>query len=602
MTLIKRNIPAFLLAALIAFALTVAMGMTAQKAYAYEYEYEVKIAGVEDIVQGQVMYVSATVEKNGAEVDLPEGTHIEWYLGDWGMGNKQELIVPSGEGDTNYNKDKYVWVDERPGTSAMVITKEPGEDQESGELSVSAALMRGEEILGTSDDHGFLVATELIQTRYYDDEGESFEEDHYLLAGKTQDIHAKITKKKGELITPVPVYYRWSVDNDGVQVLDDKGTPVTGKEVEGTGNDTFTFKRTDANRDTEVALTITDREGTVIEENYCFQFYAAPTDLADYQIEFNGSTGIFFFIDQKDLPVNRDSKACKITLVAGNGDGHVVPEDEYDLKVQKVVGYDEVTWEDVLENSSFPLNVDPEGAMNINGNRTDGTAQYVLTAVAKSGSSYTGQTGTGTGRLWLVDRKTMVFPNVDAGFPEKNFNENQFRYEVKTGKKLTPYAKSNETGKALVLNQEYTVTYVNTKTSKVSTSFPKKAGTYNVVFSGIKPYYGQVDTMKLLVGKKNPIKAKGKTIVCKTKMKNKKTKKAKSFKASRAVRVKKAKGTVSYTKVSGSNMIEVADSGKVTVKKGTKKGTYKIKVKVTAQGTSKYISGSKTVKVKVRVK
>ena len=41
---------------------------------------------------------------------------------------------------------------------------------------------------------------------------------------------------------------------------------------------------------------------------------------------------------------------------------------------------------------------------------------------------------------------------------------------------------------------------------------------------------------------------------------------------------------------------------KVNVKKGTKKGTYKIKVIVTAAGNANYNAGSKTVTVKVKVK
>ena len=64
-------------------------------------------------------------------------------------------------------------------------------------------------------------------------------------------------------------------------------------------------------------------------------------------------------------------------------------------------------------------------------------------------------------------------------------------------------------------------------------------------------------------------------------------------------------GIAAFAAIPGSGMailFSVADSGKITVKKGTRKGTYKIKVRVTAQGTSTYISGGKTVNVKVRVK
>ena len=62
-------------------------------------------------------------------------------------------------------------------------------------------------------------------------------------------------------------------------------------------------------------------------------------------------------------------------------------------------------------------------------------------------------------------------------------------------------------------------------------------------------------------------------------------------------------GTVRYKKVSGSSRLKInKKNGKVTVKKSTKKGTYKIKVRVRASGNSYYKPESKTVTVKIRVK
>ena len=57
------------------------------------------------------------------------------------------------------------------------------------------------------------------------------------------------------------------------------------------------------------------------------------------------------------------------------------------------------------------------------------------------------------------------------------------------------------------------------------------------------------------------------------------------------------------SKTSSSKKLTVnAKNGKITVKKGTKAGTYKVKVKVTAKGTAYYKSKSKTVTVVVAVK
>ena len=55
-------------------------------------------------------------------------------------------------------------------------------------------------------------------------------------------------------------------------------------------------------------------------------------------------------------------------------------------------------------------------------------------------------------------------------------------------------------------------------------------------------------------------------------------------------------GTMSFTKMSGTSKIKVASNGKVTVKKGLKKGTYTVKVKVKAPGAK--ATKKLTVKVK----
>ena len=74
----------------------------------------------------------------------------------------------------------------------------------------------------------------------------------------------------------------------------------------------------------------------------------------------------------------------------------------------------------------------------------------------------------------------------------------------------------------------------------------------------------------------------------------------------RALTVKGAKGKVTY-KVSGNRKSKKAlkfnkKTRKITVRKGTKKGLYKLKIRVRAAGNSDYLAGSKTVTIKVRVK
>ena len=81
-------------------------------------------------------------------------------------------------------------------------------------------------------------------------------------------------------------------------------------------------------------------------------------------------------------------------------------------------------------------------------------------------------------------------------------------------------------------------------------------------------------------------------------------KKARTVSVSKYLKfTKKGQGTMIFSKVSGSKKITVAKNGVVTVKKKTKKKTYKIKVKALATGNNIYRdSGWKTVTFKVKVK
>ena len=70
----------------------------------------------------------------------------------------------------------------------------------------------------------------------------------------------------------------------------------------------------------------------------------------------------------------------------------------------------------------------------------------------------------------------------------------------------------------------------------------------------------------------------------------------------RVLFVSRAKGRVVYEKVSGSDRIAVTKYGNVTVKKGLRKGTYKVGVKVTAAGNGSYAPKSTTVAFTVKVR
>ena len=106
---------------------------------------------------------------------------------------------------------------------------------------------------------------------------------------------------------------------------------------------------------------------------------------------------------------------------------------------------------------------------------------------------------------------------------------------------------------------------------------------------------------KLVVAKaRNPIAA---TAVARTAKLA--TVKKKAVTVARPMSVSKAQGKLAYAKVakgSAKCLTVNKSTGKVAVKRGTKKGTYKIKIKVTAAGNANYKAGSKTVVCKVTVK
>ena len=125
-------------------------------------------------------------------------------------------------------------------------------------------------------------------------------------------------------------------------------------------------------------------------------------------------------------------------------------------------------------------------------------------------------------------------------------------------------------------------------------------GAYNdELLSAAKVFKGEA------AKKANPLTAKAKTVTVKYK---KVKKKNQMVKRSKAIKVSKAQGKVSYKLVSVKKAkfkkyFKVnAKNGNITVKKKIKKGTYKVKIKVTAAGNAGFRSGSKTVTVTVKVK
>ena len=159
---------------------------------------------------------------------------------------------------------------------------------------------------------------------------------------------------------------------------------------------------------------------------------------------------------------------------------------------------------------------------------------------------------------------------------------------------VRPEVTVNMDGTTLVADTDYTVTYLNNV----------NAGTGIVFVAGTGSYVGFNAKVFTIDKAANPMTVKAKTVSFSA---AKVAKKAQSVKASKAFAVENAQGAVTYKATKNITKgamkhVKVAENGKVTVKKGTKVGTYKLKVKVSAAGDSNYNASKKTVALKVKVK
>lgn len=155
-----------------------------------------------------------------------------------------------------------------------------------------------------------------------------------------------------------------------------------------------------------------------------------------------------------------------------------------------------------------------------------------------------------------------------------------------TGSALKPSVTVKLGSTKLKQGTDYTVSYKNNK----------NAGTATVTVTG-KGSFSGTKTASFKISKASQA-LKVSTA--------KKTVKASALKkkaqTTSKVSVKGAKAKLSYKKISGSSRLKVSNTGKITVAKNTKKGTYKVKVKAAAASTSNYKAASKSATIKVVVK
>lgn len=171
---------------------------------------------------------------------------------------------------------------------------------------------------------------------------------------------------------------------------------------------------------------------------------------------------------------------------------------------------------------------------------------------------------------------------VDIATAEVTLDKTSFNY---SGKAQKPAVTVKGEGRELVEGTDYELAFANNT----------KVGTATVTVKALGANTGEQTAEFTIKALANPMKASGKTVKAKAKKKT-------VIKASKAFSVTGAKGKVTYTKVKGDKKISVASNGKVTVKKGLKKGkTYKVSVKIKAAGGNGYKAATKTVTLKVKI-
>ncbi len=220
---------------------------------------------------------------------------------------------------------------------------------------------------------------------------------------------------------------------------------------------------------------------------------------------------------------------------------------------------------------------------------TDYTIKY-CNASAKNAGTYT-VTVTGKGNYTGTSAKATYRIN-KASIASKKIVLTKTAYTY-NGKVQKPTVKTVN-GKALKSGTDYTIKYSNASS--------KNAGSYTVTVTGKGNYSGTSAKATYKINKAaNPLTVKAKTAaVSFTSLK----KASQTLAVSKVLTLTGRQGAATYVKAGGSASITInKTTGKVTVKKGLKKGTYSVKVKVTAAGNTNYKkSAVKTVVFKVVVK
>lgn len=204
----------------------------------------------------------------------------------------------------------------------------------------------------------------------------------------------------------------------------------------------------------------------------------------------------------------------------------------------------------------------------------------------------------GTGATWLRSMTQAQIPYLPAGakkaMSDSDITVSGLKALTYNGEYRKPAVKVTDNAGTLAPDADYTVSYSNNKNAgKASVTITAK--------SDSSDYTGSVTKNFTIKKAANTLAVKGQTAKIKYSALKKKTQ---TIPASKAYKfTSRGQGKITYVKSSGNSKITVSKkTGKITVKKGLKKKTYKLKVRIKAAGTGNYKAKTSTVTVNIRVR
>ena len=180
------------------------------------------------------------------------------------------------------------------------------------------------------------------------------------------------------------------------------------------------------------------------------------------------------------------------------------------------------------------------------------------------------------------------------------FRNDTFTYN---GKVQTPDVKATYKGSGLAEGTDYDISYTDAAGNK---AVPVDAGSYTAVVTFKGRFTGDASAEFKISKAANTMKVSRKTV--KIKLKKLNAKKKLTIKKAKAYKIRNAVGKVTYKKIKvnrkkySKKFAVNAKTGKITVKKGVKRGTYRLRVSVKAAGNANYKSKTRKITVIIKVK